>query len=490
MWLSLVAQVSSTNSETLELSALLFDNVDALLAYIDVDEVYRHVNGTYARWFGIETGKLVGMTLKAVVGEQAYELIRPHFQSACAGKPSLYETDLFEGGRRKFCQGNYTPHLSHDGTILGVFVVVTDITHRYDAERALRQSEQKFQTAFDYAIIGMALLGSHGQVIQVNRSLCKMLGYTENELLQLTLWEITQSEQHVEAELSMETLLCNTTPVVQVERRYVHKSGALIDVHVSGSLVRTPDGAPLHFVIQVQDISARKADERLKRAFVSTVSHELRTPLTSITGSLGLLASGVFGMLPDKAARLISIAQTNSDRLLRLINDILDIEKIESRSTPLNNAAFDVRTLAQRAIVGLRGYTEQFDVRLSLQDGVSPWVLGNEDRLMQVLNNLLSNAIKFSPPGGTVEIGLSVNDGKAGLSVRDHGPGVPLSFHDRIFSKFAQADLSDTRQSGGTGLGLAIAREIMDQHGGQIWFDSPVGDGAVFHIELPLHSEA
>jgi PAS domain S-box-containing protein len=470
------------------LQDLLFDHVEALIAYIDIDGIYQCANSTYARWFGLDPTDIVGKSLRAVIGESAYEVIEPRFKQACSGRSTNYETYLFDGEQRKFCQGNYTPHFSPDGVVEGVFVVVTDITHRYDAEFALRQSEQRFQTAFDYAIIGMALMNPQGRWIQVNRSLCEILGYTEAELLQLTVWDVTHTDQHQEAQAGMQELLSDATPVVQVERRYVHKCGALIDVQLSGSLVRALDGSPLHFVLQLQDISARKADERLKREFVSTVSHELRTPLTSISGSLGLLVGGAAGILPDRAARLVSIAQSNSDRLLRLINDILDIEKIESEAAPFSKTSVDLRALAERAMEALRGYTESFSVDLRLAPGDSSLVIGDEDRLMQVLTNLISNAIKFSPTGGHVEMRLTRREEKICFSIRDYGPGVPLEFRGRIFGKFAQADATDTRQRGGTGLGLAIAREIVKKHDGSIWFDSTPGQGATFHIELPTHA--
>jgi DNA-binding response OmpR family regulator len=230
--------------------------------------------------------------------------------------------------------------------------------------------------------------------------------------------------------------------------------------------------------------------ERLKDEFVSTVSHELRTPLTSIAGSLGLIAGGAAGQLPEKAARLISIAQSNSQRLVRLINDVLDLEKLESGKLPFQFSLVDLREIAQRAIEGVRGYADQLGVELLLADGPAAPVRGDVDRLVQVVTNLLSNAAKYSPRGEAVRIKVEREGGNAGLSVADRGPGVPEAFRDRIFSRFAQADSSDARGKGGTGLGLYIAREIAERHGGRLWFEAPEGGGSIFHLDLPLLEEA
>jgi CheY-like chemotaxis protein len=228
----------------------------------------------------------------------------------------------------------------------------------------------------------------------------------------------------------------------------------------------------------------------MKDEFVSTVSHELRTPLTSIAGSLGLLKGGAGGPLPDTAGRLISIAASNSERLVRLINDILDMEKIAAGSMPFDMRPLELRGLLTKSLDGLSGYAEQLGVSLVLEPGPEIEVSGDIDRLMQVTTNLLSNAAKFSPTGGVVRVSASLHGEGARVSVRDHGPGIPEAFRARIFSKFAQADSSDTRQKGGTGLGLAIAREIVEQHGGRLHFDTEVGQGTVFHVDLPMAQAA
>lgn len=265
------------------------------------------------------------------------------------------------------------------------------------------------------------------------------------------------------------------------------RDGAAFPVEVSIGEMKDAEDAMLLFV---RDISERREVEKMKDEFVSTVSHELRTPLTSIAGSLGLIAGGAAGTLPDKAARLIGIAQSNSQRLVRLINDVLDLEKIESGKLPFDFESLELRDIAQRAIDGVRGYADQLGVDLVLKDGPAAPVRGDPDRVVQIITNLLSNACKYSPKGMAVTVDVQRDGPNARLTVSDRGPGIPEAFRDRIFSRFAQADASDARGKSGTGLGLYIAREIAERHGGRLWYESGATGGATFHLDLPLADEA
>ena len=262
------------------------------------------------------------------------------------------------------------------------------------------------------------------------------------------------------------------------------RDGSRFSAEISVSPVSVGDES--HIIAAVRDVSERRRVEEMKNQFVSTVSHELRTPLTSIAGSLGLLAGGAAGPLPEKAARLIGIAQSNSQRLVRLINDILDIEKIESGQMTLQVEQVQVRDVVSRSIDSVRGMADEAGVRLILKDGDDAVVAGDPDRLIQIVVNLLSNAVKFSPRDGVVEVSTVPAGRSVRISVTDRGPGIPVAFRARIFQKFAQADSSDTRQRGGTGLGLVISREIAERHGGRLWFESRPGEGATFHLDLPL----
>ena len=233
------------------------------------------------------------------------------------------------------------------------------------------------------------------------------------------------------------------------------------------------------------DILQMREYEQLKSDFVSTVSHELRTPLTSMRGALGLVLSGAAGPLSPQGQDLLRIANQNTERLIRLINDILDVEKIESGTITVRHDRCDLRVVVEATIASVHGYAVEHDVRVRLHAPDTADVSGDQDRLIQVFTNLLSNAIKFSPAGEEVAVLVEIDGDIARVSVRDRGPGIPSEFQGRIFGKFQQAESSSSRRHGGTGLGLAIARAIVERHEGQISFRTERGAGTTFVVELP-----
>ncbi len=236
----------------------------------------------------------------------------------------------------------------------------------------------------------------------------------------------------------------------------------------------------------VRDISERKEVERMKNEFVSTVSHELRTPLTSIRGSLGLLEGGIMGELPASALDMVRIARTNTERLIRLINDILDLEKMEAGKLELKLQAVEPAEVVEATFSGVRAMADGAKVALRAEVAGAPAVRADRDRLIQVLTNLLSNAIKFSPPGAGVVVRAEADSGGGvRFSVTDEGPGISPEQRGRLFGKFQQLDGSDTRSKGGTGLGLAISQAIVEQHGGRIEVHAgPEGRGSTFTFRL------
>jgi PAS domain S-box-containing protein len=237
-------------------------------------------------------------------------------------------------------------------------------------------------------------------------------------------------------------------------------------------------------VLSFRDISQRYALDRMKDEFISTVSHELRTPLTSIRGALGLLTSGILGKINDKAANLLRIAVTNSDRLVRLINDILDLERIQSGREPITFRPVQLTDVIRQAIDGMQPVAEAAGVQL-LHDTTPAEIIGDFDRLLQVLTNLLSNAVKFSPPNSAVSVVTRPADSGVTLSIVDQGRGIPADKLEAIFGRFQQVDASDSRQKGGSGLGLAICRSIVLQHSGRIWAERNPVRGSTFRVYLP-----
>jgi len=353
---------------------------------------------------------------------------------------------------------------------------------------ALRESEARVRSLLDNMLGGLISVSPQGIVEMVNPAAERIFGYTREELVGRHVRElIVVPEGQDEETYFREAYRKALGRITEWEAR--RKNGEVFPVELSFFEFRTPAGR--RFAGNVQDISQRKEVERLKKEFVSTVSHELRTPLTSIRGSLGLLQGGVAGDLPPQARSLVEIALKNAERLVRLINDILDIEKIEAGRMAFDFTEVPLRPLVLQALEANQGFAAQYGIRL--EGTVLPpdeWkVRVDTDRLLQVLTNLLSNAVKFSPAGAAVEVLSERRGGEVRVTVRDHGPGIPEAFRSRIFSKFAQADSSDTRKKGGTGLGLSIAKAIVEKMGGRIGFFSREGEGTDFFFDLPLAGE-
>ncbi|OGI01637.1 MAG: hypothetical protein A2104_03640 [Candidatus Melainabacteria bacterium GWF2_32_7] len=269
----------------------------------------------------------------------------------------------------------------------------------------------------------------------------------------------------------------------KVKDIYELKNGRIIERY---TLPLFKDDKQVGRLCNFRDITRLKEIEKLKNEFVSTVSHELRTPLTSIRGSLGLILSGALGDITDDTKDMLDIANNNSIRLISLINDILDIEKIESGRMNFNLETLEILPIIEQAIEENKSYAKQFNVDIVLDNQLTNEKgVVDKNRFLQVLTNLLSNAVKFSPSGETVKIsGYKSNNGII-ISVKDYGHGIPDEFKCKIFQKFAQSDSSSTRQKGGTGLGLSISKAIVEKMNGEISFETKIGEGTTFFVYLP-----
>ena len=385
-----------------------------------------------------------------------------------------------------------TPMRDGEGQVAGFLGMAEDITQRRRQELALKASEETFRSAVENAPNGMALIEPDGTLLKVNPALCTMLGFDADELVNMPLRSIPHPEDVDMDRESVKKLYRGEINTYRVEKRLVHKTGRIVHVLLSMSLIRHPDGAAKYYVAQAMDITERMEMDRIKSEFISIVSHELRTPLTSIRGSLGLLTGKIVKGVPETAQKLIDIAYKNCERLILLINDILDIDKIASGKMRFDMRPENAVALMEEAAEATRGYADDLGVHIRLEPSVSGLMLNvDRDRFIQVLSNLLSNAIKFSPESGTIELRADLREGRVRISVRDHGPGIPEEFQDRLFNKFFQADASSTREKGGTGLGLHISRQIIEHMGGQIGFDTNIGLGTTMWVELPaLTAEA
>ncbi|WP_375138193.1 PAS domain S-box protein [Stutzerimonas azotifigens] len=396
-----------------------------------------------------------------------------------------YETLL------RHADGTQVPVLLNGALMTGddgqplVWSIIQDITERAQAEQEVQERERYLRLLIANVIDAIIITDNNGTIETFNHAAERTFGYLEHEVLGRPL-----------SLLLPETVaLCNGQPDDHLSERQaldreltaIRRDGEPFTVELRVSQV-SHDGTRKYIGL-VRDITERKRIERMKSEFVSIVSHELRTPLTSISGALGLINGGALGELSGPMRQMLGIAHQNSLRLGRLIDDLLDMDKLVAGKMAFNLRPLPLAPLLEEALRSHQAYAEQHQVRFVLEP-VRDWqVMADETRLEQVLANFLSNAAKFSPPGEVVIVAVRAQGNGVRVSVTDRGPGIAPEFETRIFQKFSQADSSDTRQKGGTGLGLAISKELVERMHGRIGFDSRPGQGASFWFELPLADE-
>lgn len=356
---------------------------------------------------------------------------------------------------------------------------ISQFSQRKNIEYELRQSEAHKSAILNSALDGIITITDKGLIVSFNLQTQKMFGFTENEIINKNMDDL------IPGLTSQASNIVNKPPV---EFLGFNKEGNSFpaELTLSGMKMNRKN----IFVIIVRDITERKKIEKLKNEFVSVVSHELRTPLTSIRGSLGLVLGGVVGSFSDKARNLLDIANNNCERLLHLINDILDVEKIESGKMSFHILPVEISKIVKESIAANQMYGEKFGVKVSLVESVSHVLVNVDfDRMLQVMANLISNAVKFSKQGDSVDISIKVLNKVVRVSVTDYGSGIPENFKSAIFQKFSQADTTTTRGKGGTGLGLNITKSIIEKFSGTINFVSEANKKTIFYFDLPVWIE-
>ncbi len=399
------------------------------------------------------------------------------------GRSQQEWTCIRRGGDRFTANLSISTLRGTKGEATGFLIVAEDITVVKERENALKAREELFRGTMEHAPNGMALIDIGGHFLKVNTAMCEMLGYSAEQLFGKHPEDLTDPDD-IEIDLEdVRLLLAGTIQSYKVEKRLIREDGSIVHVLQAMSLMRNPDGSPSNFVAQFQDITDRKEMERLKSDFVSMVSHELRTPVTSIRGALGLLASVAGRDLPPRGHQLMNMANKNCDRLITIVNDILDIDKVAQGQMRFDMKQEDVAALLQEAIEAHRGSTNKLDVSV-LMEPVQTNLMVDVDaaRLIQVLFNLLSNATKHSPEGGQIRVGAGRMGGQIRVWVKDQGPGIEEDFARHVFERFTQANGADLR---GSGLGLHISKQIIDKMGGRIGVDTKLGQGSTFWIDLP-----
>lgn len=391
-------------------------------------------------------------------------------------------------GDRATVDFSVKPIKEENGDVSFLIAEARDITERVRAEEALAEREARMRAIVDTAPDGIVTVNSDGTLESLNRSLERLLGYKSEDLIGHDVNAILPHLLSGGDEGESSPLRTGERRIFGVGREFfgVKKDGEKVPVEVSLSVINLGNQQILTGI--VRDITERKEAEQRVKDFYSTVSHELRTPLTAIRTALGIMEHSFMGELTEQARPVVQVASKETDRLIRLINDILDIRKIEAGKLDLKLKKLDPREIINRAIDGVNTLADEAGIKLEKELPETRRILADEDRLQQVLTNLLSNAIKWSPIDGVVKITIKEIDQRCRFEVMDEGPGIPEDEIDKLFGRFQQVSSRDDRSRGGTGLGLAIAKAIVEQHGGDIGVELQNGDGkgSMFWFELPL----
>ncbi len=481
--------------ESQQMLELVMKSIPQAVFWKDRNCVYMGCNLIFARHAGLSSPE-------EVVGKTDYELCwrkeeadnyrQVDMRVMETNKPEYHiiESQLQADDKQAWVETNKVPLHNSAGEVVGVLGTYEDITERRQAERALQIAEERYRTIFENSAVAITMADEQERLVSWNSFTEKMFGMTKEDLYHKPIrsfypkgeWERIRT--HEVRQKGMQHHL---------ETRMVKKDGEVIDVDVSLSVLKDAEGRVTGSIGVIRDITERvEADRKIKEAmdlksqFISTVSHELRTPLTIIKEDIALIMDGAAGRVKKKQQQILEIAQRNIDRLARLINDVLDFQKLQSgrakfnmQTNSINNAIETVYNTMVKAVK-----KNGVDLRLAFDDTL-PKVIYDNDKIIQVLTNLVSNAMKFTEKG-SITIATRRIENSIRVSVADTGCGMKEEDLPKLFQQFQQLASGGSRKTGGTGLGLAISKDIVEKHGGRIWVESEFGKGTTFHFLLPI----
>ena len=470
-------------------------------AMFDREMGYLLYSRKWVSLYRLECEALGGRVHYDIVPERASYWREIHQRALRGEKVCGEDTIRLRNGRVECIEWECRPWNHSSGDIGGVFVSCDVVTQRKTAEEELRQIEERFKNSFDSAAIGMALVDTDGRWLQVNQSLCNILGFTEGELLSTTFHELTHPEDLYSGLGELRRLIGGEIPYCQQEKRYFHKDGRVVWVQLSISHVRDIDGQALYLIFQVQDITeSKKHREALQEAkelaeqantaksqFLANMSHEIRTPIHT---SIGMTELALDTDLTEEQSKYLKAVRRSATSLLAIVNDILDFSKVEAGKLEIDPIDFKLRSCLTDIVESFevearkRNLKIESDVKVDVPDAH----VGDPGRLRQIIVNLIGNAVRFTETGG-IWIGVELDprdpDGsQLHFSVKDTGIGIPPDKQNEIFEAFCQADGSTTRKYGGTGLGLSISQQLVGLMGGRIWLESEQGKGSTFHFTV------
>jgi hypothetical protein len=454
------------------------------LTVVDAGGRIEYANPAFGRMLGMDPAELIGRTPWEFTHPDDIAELRRARSSRIAGETTSHELRLLRpDGGVVHTLATGSPRAG-GGAFRGAITVVSNVTRQKEAERSLRESEERYRSLVEVASDIIYRSDPQGRFVYVNPVAERTTGRTASELVGLHFLELVHPDAREATERFYQQQFRERLPSTYYEFPLLTADGRELWVGQNVHILMDGDWVT-GFQAVARDITARREVERLKDEFVSVAGHELRTPLTSIRGSLQLLASGVLGPVSEKGVSILQIAVRNTERLVRLVSDLLDMERLASGKVALDFCACSSGQLVQVAFESVQGMAERAGVVLADQTHPARvWV--DQDRIVQVLVNLLSNAVKYSPEHGEVVVQAVEQAGELRFEVRDEGRGIPADKLEYVFGRFQQVDRADARIKGGSGLGLAIARSIVEQHGGRIGVESVYGKGSTFWFSVPL----
>ncbi|PSN19372.1 hypothetical protein C7271_07635 [filamentous cyanobacterium CCP5] len=481
-------QIEADRLETQQQLAGILDNADEAIISIDAQQRIVMYNRGAEKIFGYGFEEVLNQPLDRLLPESFWQIHRQHVRTfAATPEVSRQMTDrdrdvfgLRNTGEAFPAEASISKLDTKTGPLFTV--MLKDITEQRRAEAALRRSEEQLRLITNALPALICYVDTEQRYQFNNQTYTAWFQIPVADLRDRPVSEILGAPNYALAKPHIEKALSGQE--VSYEAEFIPADGQPRYCLVTYIPDKDEGGTVKGFFGLITDISDRKAAERIKDEFVSIVGHELRTPLTSIHGSLVLLASKQLGSLTPEGEEFLDICLKNTQRLTRLINDVLDLERIESGRTPLALTQCQLGDLMVQAVQGMQAIATDQQVELVVAPSAA-MVWADPDQVMQILTNLISNAIKFSPPGGKVWLRATRHVREVRVELEDQGRGIPSEKLEVIFERFQQVDASDSRQLGGTGLGLAICKNIVERHGGKIWAESIPGQGSRFYFTLP-----
>lgn len=460
----------------------LSSSLDAVLT-LERDGKIKTASPSCVQLWGYRIEDLVSKKFSSYIGHEDAQATRQHLATALSESATVTFETTFKKADGLLSNLLMTAAWSQEDQ--GFFVIARDITDRRMTEMALEQGQKRIRSMFRSMPVGLTVLSDQGVIESVNPRFEQMFGFMADDLVGRSLFsfiEMTKEDEISFTQLTESQKHVHARPhEFDAARR---ANGTQFPVEISITELSTPEEG-LKLLASLQDITERREIERMKQEFVAMISHDLRTPLTSIQLCLSMATMGAYGEMSKQGFQCISIAERSCQRLILMINQLLDIEKLQAGMMELDVSVGPLDDVIQRSADAVRSFAEENHVSISTQP-VGCQVEADSDRLVQVMVNLLSNAIKYSPKEGTVFISAIVAADMAEVRITDQGRGIPPEYMGAIFERYKQVDKTDKREKKGTGLGLPICKAIVESHSGEIGVESELGKGSTFWFRIPL----